>query len=49
MLNVPDPIATVNGLLAATALTRDMTLVTRNVRAVERTGVSLINFSVIEN
>jgi toxin FitB len=38
-LNVPDPIATVDGLLAATALVHDLVLVTRNVRDVERTGV----------
>ncbi len=40
-LNVPDPIPTVDGLLAATALVHDLVLVTRNVRAVERTGVRL--------
>lgn len=38
-LNVPDPVPTVDGLLAATALVHDLTLVTRNVRDVERTGV----------
>lgn len=38
-LNVPDPVPTVDGLLAATALVHDLTLVTRNVRNVERTGV----------
>ncbi len=38
-LNVPDPIPTVDGLLAATALVHDLVLVTRNVRDVERTGV----------
>lgn len=42
-LNIPDPIPTVDGLLAATALTRGLTLVTRNVRDVERTGVALMN------
>jgi len=40
-LNVPDPIPTVDGLLAATALVHDLILVTRNVRDVERTGVRL--------
>jgi predicted nucleic acid-binding protein len=40
-LNVPDPIPTVDGLLAATALVHDLVLVTRNVRDVERTGVRL--------
>jgi len=38
-LNVPDPVAAVDGLLAATALVHSMTLVTRNVRDVRRTGV----------
>ncbi len=40
-LNVPDPISTVDGLLAATALVHDLVLVTRNVGDVERTGVRL--------
>jgi toxin FitB len=38
-LNVPNPISAVDGLLAATAMVYDLTLVTRNVRDVERTGV----------
>ena len=42
-LNVPDPIAAVDGLLAATALVHGLTLVTRNVRDVERTGVATLN------
>jgi toxin FitB len=42
-LNVPDPIATVDGLLAATAIVHGMTLVTRNTRDVARTGVSLLD------
>ena len=42
-LNVPDPSPTVDGLLAATALVHDFTLVTRNVRDVERTGVRVLN------
>ena len=42
-LNVPDPIPTVDGLLAATALAHDLVLVTRNVRDVERTGVRLLD------
>ncbi len=33
-LNVPDPLPSVDGLLAATALVHGMTLVTRNVRNV---------------
>lgn len=42
-LNVPDPVPTVDGLLAATALVHEITLVTRNVRDVERTGVRVLN------
>ena len=42
-LNVPDPIPTVDGLLAATALVHDLVLVTRNTRDVVRTGVRLLN------
>ena len=42
-LGVPDPLPTVDGLLAATALVHDMTLVTRNTRDVLRTGVTLFN------
>jgi toxin FitB len=42
-LNVPDPVATVDGLLAATALVYDLTFVTRNFRGVTRTGVRLLN------
>lgn len=38
-LNAPDPISMVDGLLAATAMVHDLTLVTRNVKDVERTGV----------
>lgn len=43
ILNVPNPIPTVDGLLAATALLHGFTLVTRNTRDVERTGVTLLN------
>lgn len=42
-LNVPNPIPTVDGLLAATALAHDLVLVTRNTRDVERTGVRLLD------
>ena len=42
-LNVPDPLPTVDGLLAATALEHDLILVTRNVRDVQRTGVRLLD------
>ncbi len=42
-LNVPDPIPVVDGLLAATARALGLTLATRNVKDVARTGVSYIN------
>ncbi len=42
-LNVPDPIPTVDGLLAATALVHDLVLVTRNVHDMERTGARLLD------
>lgn len=42
-LNVPDKLPAIDGLLAATAIVHDLTLVTRNVRDVARTGVKLIN------
>lgn len=42
-LNVPDPVPTVDGLLAATALVHDLTLVTRNVRDVARTAVRVLD------
>jgi predicted nucleic acid-binding protein len=42
-LNVPDPVPVVDGLLAATALVRGWTLVTRNTDDVAKTGVGLIN------
>lgn len=42
-LNVPDPISAVDGLLAATAIVHGLTLVTRNVRHVARSGATLHN------
>ena len=42
-LNVAAPVPTVDGLLAATALVHDLTLVTRNTRDVARTGARLLN------
>ena len=42
-LCAPDPLPVINGLLAATAKVRGMTLVTRNIRDVERTGVLCLN------
>jgi predicted nucleic acid-binding protein len=38
-LNVPDQIPITDGILAATALVHSLTLVTRNIRDVARTGV----------
>ena len=42
-LNVPDPLPTVDGLLAATALVHGLTLVTRNTRDVKPTGVDVFD------
>src|SRR5258706_10695014 len=42
-LGVPDPLPIVDGLLAATALVHDLTLVTRDTRDVETTGVVTLN------
>jgi predicted nucleic acid-binding protein len=42
-LNVPRTLPVVDGLLAATALVRGWTLVTRNVEDVDGTGVRVVN------
>jgi toxin FitB len=42
-LNVPDPLPVVDGLMAATASSRNWTFVTRNVKDLARTGVRLLN------
>ncbi|MEO5332418.1 MAG: type II toxin-antitoxin system VapC family toxin [Magnetococcus sp. YQC-5] len=42
-LGVPDAIPTADGLLASTALVHDLTLVTRNIRDMARTGARLMN------
>jgi predicted nucleic acid-binding protein len=42
-LNVPNLCSFRDALVAATALVHDMTVVTRNVRDFERTGVALVN------
>ncbi len=39
-LSVPDPVPVVDGLIAATAAVHDLTVVTRNVADIERTGVA---------
>jgi len=41
--NVPDPLSMLDSLLAATASVHGMTLVTRNLKDVERTGVDCLN------
>ena len=43
LLAVPHPVPVVDGLLAATALEHDLTLVTRNIADVDRTGVPVVN------
>lgn len=42
-LSAPDPLSVVDGLLAATAMVRGWTLVTRNGADVRRTGVRLLD------
>jgi predicted nucleic acid-binding protein len=42
-LQVPNPLPVVDGLLAATALVHDLTLVTRNVGDVSTTGVRAVD------
>jgi len=42
-LNVPDPIPTIDGLLAATARVRGLVLVTRNTADLVRTGVRVLD------
>lgn len=42
-LNVPNPLPTVDGLLAATALSHDLVLVTRNVRDLADSGARLLD------
>jgi predicted nucleic acid-binding protein len=42
-MNVPDPLPVVDGLLAASAKIRGWTLVTRNVKDLKGSGVSLLN------
>jgi hypothetical protein len=42
-LNAVRPLPVVDGLLAATAIEHDLTLVTRDAAAVERTGVPVVD------
>jgi predicted nucleic acid-binding protein len=42
-LNVPDPLPVIDGLLAATAKVHGLTLATRNVKDVARSGADVVN------
>jgi predicted nucleic acid-binding protein len=42
-LNVPDPLPVIDGLLAATAKVHGLTLATRNVKDVARSGANIVN------
>jgi toxin FitB len=42
-MNVPDPLPVIDGLLAATAKARGLTLVTRNTAGLARSGAALLN------
>jgi len=43
VLSVPDPLPLIDGLLAATAKVHGLTLVTRNVSDIARTGVAVLD------
>lgn len=42
-LNVPDPLPAIDGLLAATAKVHGLTLATRNVKDIARSGADVVN------
>lgn len=42
-MNVPDPIPVLDGLIAATARVHELTVATRNLKDVARTGVPCVN------
>jgi predicted nucleic acid-binding protein len=42
-MGIPDPISVIDGLMSATAIHHNLTLVTRNVRDVARTGAAVMN------
>jgi toxin FitB len=42
-MNVPDPLPVVDGLLAATAKARGLTLATRNIADLAGSGAALVN------
>ena len=43
LLHIPDPMPVQDAMIAATALVHGLTVVTRNVKDFERTGVRLLN------
>lgn len=43
LLSVPDPLPLIDGVLAATAKVHDLTLVTRNIADVARTGIAILD------
>jgi toxin FitB len=43
MLGIPNPLPPIDGLLAATAIVHDLTLVTRNVAQIALTDVSMLD------
>ena len=43
VLSVPDPLPLIDGLLAASAKVHGLTLVTRNVADIARTGVAVLD------
>ena len=43
VLHVPDPMPEMDALIAATAIVHDLTLVTRNIKDFEHTGVRLLD------
>jgi hypothetical protein len=49
LLNVPNPMPIIDGLLAATAIEHDLVLVTRNVADVQHSGAEVHNPAVGAN
>jgi hypothetical protein len=43
LLGIPDPLLLIDGLLAATAKVHGLTLVTRNIADIARTGISVLD------
>lgn len=42
-LNVPDPLPVIDGMIAATALVHNLTVVTHNIKDIARTGVACVD------